>query len=65
LFLKILKDRIQNNYMIKICSGCNEKFECLGNEGCWCNKLDLSEFQLKKLNERCEDCFCEACLKKN
>ena len=50
--------------MKKICSGCNEKFECLGNEDCWCNKLNLSNFQLKRLNEKSEDCFCEDCLKK-
>ena len=50
--------------MKKICIGCNEKFECLGNENCWCNKLSFSEFQLKKLNEKSEDCFCENCLKK-
>ncbi len=50
--------------MNKICIGCNEKFECHGNESCWCNKLNLSEFQLKKLNENSIDCFCEACLKK-
>jgi len=48
----------------KICSGCSEKFECLGNESCWCNKLDLSKIQLKILHKKNKDCFCETCLKK-
>lgn len=50
--------------MKKICSGCSEKFECLGNESCWCNKLDLSKIQLKILHKKNKDCFCETCLKK-
>ena len=50
--------------MKKVCSGCNNEFECLGNDSCWCNKLELSKIQLKILHKKNKDCFCDTCLKK-
>jgi len=51
--------------MDKICSGCGEKFQCLGNEKCWCNKIKLTTEELGKLKCLNDDCFCEKCLLRN
>ena len=48
--------------MEKICKMCGMKFQCSGNEECWCNKIKLSQKKLSVLNGLDDDCFCENCL---
>ncbi|MGI0021737.1 MAG: cysteine-rich CWC family protein [Nitrososphaeraceae archaeon] len=48
--------------MEKICQGCGEKFQCLGNEECWCHSIELKNTKLSRLKSLGDDCFCEKCL---
>lgn len=47
----------------KKCSRCSAPFECndQGN-GCWCTNLNITENQLKIINEKFDNCLCEKCL---
>lgn len=49
--------------MKKICQICNQEFDCLGNESCWCFKIKISKDQLEKLSSCSDYCVCKNCLK--
>ena len=51
--------------MKKNCPNCQEEFECLLSNSCWCFELPITDYyqqitDLPPIN----DCFCSKCLKK-
>lgn len=51
--------------MNKICQGCGKKFQCVGNEKCWCYDIRLKDSQILELKSYGNDCFCKNCLLAN
>ena len=47
----------------KNCQICNQEFDCLGNEGCWCFKIKVSKDQLEKLKSCSDNGVCKKWLK--
>ena len=51
--------------MDKICQKCGKKFQCQGNQECWCNFIKIEDKKLEYLKLSGDDCFCEECLSTN
>ena len=49
---------------IKKCPECGQFFACLGNEDCWCEKLQIQQRDLLFILEKYKDCLCPDCLGK-
>ncbi|MFN5371979.1 MAG: cysteine-rich CWC family protein, partial [Bacteroidia bacterium] len=47
----------------KICPQCKQAFECIINEGCWCEKVVVTREMLKQIRRNYLDCLCGSCLK--
>lgn len=47
---------------IKICPKCMHEFTCITEEGCWCEKLNISKENLAYLRTKYIDCLCPKCL---
>jgi hypothetical protein len=49
--------------VIKVCQQCKQEFECILNEGCWCEKVVVTRDMLKQIRRNYLDCLCKTCLK--
>lgn len=47
---------------LKTCPCCHAKFECSGQEKCWCNGIRLSQDVRAQISEAYSECLCESCL---
>lgn len=46
----------------KICPNCGEAFACLGEEDCWCEKLQIHKREFLLMNQKYTDCLCPKCI---
>ncbi|MBE0655344.1 MAG: cysteine-rich CWC family protein [Bacteroidales bacterium] len=48
----------------KICPSCKATFQCMAEQDCWCESMQIHKKDWAVLLKKFTDCICPACLEK-
>ncbi len=48
--------------MEKVCPRCSAKFNCHGDQDCWCEEAQVHRRELIQIMANFDDCLCPSCL---